>query len=149
MMFWGSMGRKGVGNLVPIEGKMDSVAYLRIPQENMLDSAEKLGLGSGFIFQQDNDPKHTSALVKRFFAENDYELLDCPAQSPDLNPIEHLWSYIKKRYHVNPSFNKREMLIKIQEIWAEITQDVTANLVDSVYRRFKAVIRAKGGATKY
>jgi transposase len=45
-----------------------------------------------FIFQQDNDPKHTSKLAKRFFEEKNIELLPWAPQSPDLNPIENLWS---------------------------------------------------------
>jgi hypothetical protein len=75
-----------VGRLVFIDGKMDKFVYHRILVENLKQSAEGFGINR-FIFQQDNDPKHISKIVKEYFKENNIEVLDLPAQSPDLNTI--------------------------------------------------------------
>jgi transposase len=128
---------------------MDGLSYLRILQENLSEYKEKLGLGNDFMFQQDNDPKHKSKIAENFFSENDIKVMEWPSQSPDLNVIEHVWSYIKQKYRENPASSKKEAFEKIVKIWQEIPIDFIQKLVDSIHRRLEEVIRMKGGPTSY
>lgn len=107
VMVWGCFSYRGIGKLVFIDGKMDAEMYCSILSDNLLSSVTQLGMSS-YIFQQDNDPKHTSKLAKSFFAEEKINLLSWPAQSPDMNPIENLWAIIKVRVAEIQPINKTE-----------------------------------------
>ena len=63
-MVWGCFSRSGVGNLCFIEGNMDRFLYREILRKNLLRPCQKLGLENLFVFQHDNDRKHTAGLVK-------------------------------------------------------------------------------------
>ena len=102
-------------------------------------------------FQQDNNPKHTSQLAKKWFSDNSIKVLEWPAQSPDLNPIEHLWEHLKCQLQQDESPPKgvHELWERMEKEWNEISPEVCQNLIESMPRRIQAAIKAKGGHTKY
>jgi len=88
LMIWGCISYNEVGNLVFINGTMDSGKYINLLANNLKDSANKMGLDD-FVFQQDGAPCHTSKATRSFLDKELIVLLEWAAQSPDLNPIEH------------------------------------------------------------
>lgn len=89
MMVWGCGGWNGVGIHAEVEKRMDAKQYMAILEYNMSASLTKLELDQEtFIFQQDNDPKHTSGLAYEWFYNHGIQFLDWPTQFPDPNPIE-------------------------------------------------------------
>ena len=152
LMVWGCMGWNGVGKLIEVQGKMDAKQYCEILEDGLVESFEELEVEEGErIFQQDNDPKHTSKLATKWFEDNNIHVLEWPAQSPDLNPIEHLWEHLKRQLlkYDTPPKGAHELWDRLVEEWNEISPEVCQNLIESMPRRVKAVIKAHGGHTKY
>lgn len=83
------------------------------------------------------------------FQENDVQVLDWPAQSPDLNPIEKLWNDLDKALMLQKPSNLDETEAYLIRVWGEITAQRCEKLVDSMPRRCAAVIKNKGYPTKY
>ena len=152
LMVWGCMSAKGVGYMARIDGGLDAQLYVSILQGEFLQTLEYYGYKTtDVVFQQDNDPKHTSNLVKNWLRESGIEVLDWPAQSPDLNPIEHLWWEVKRKLNsceTQPA-SIHELWERIQEVWEGIPAEKCLDLITSMPRRVAAVLKAKGGHTKY
>jgi len=152
LMVWGCMGWNGVGVLTEVQGIMNGEQYCEILEAGVVESYEKLEMAEGErIFQQDNDPKHMSNRATQWFKDHDIQVLVWPAQSPDLNPIEHLWGHLKKtlQWYPKPASGVHELWDRVVEDWNEIPPEVCQGLIESMPRRIQAVLKAKGGHTKY
>lgn len=106
-------------------------------------------LPESFTFQHDNDPKHTAYDVRMWLAHHIKHTLPHPPQSPDLNPIEHLWEELDRRVKKRAISTKAELKVALMEEWQNIGAETTQKLVSSMPNRLEAVIKQKGLATKY
>jgi len=152
VMMWGCMGWDGVGYATRIEGKMDAELYTSILEDELQQTLDHFDISpADFIFQQDNDPKHTSKMARKWFEDHGIQVTKWPAQSPDLNPIEHLWHYLKRRLddYEEPPRSLHELWARCEVEWEKIDKSECQKLIESMPRRIAAVIKAKGGYTKY
>ncbi|CDQ90445.1 unnamed protein product [Oncorhynchus mykiss] len=83
--------------------------YVDILKQNLKTSVRKLKLGRKWVFQMDNDPKHTSKVVAKWLKDNKVKVLEGPSQSPDLNPIEHLWAELKEHVRARRPTNLTQL----------------------------------------
>ncbi len=149
VIIWGAMSSAGVGPLCLLKTNVTAPVYQEILEHFMLPSADQHFKDADFIFQQDLAPAHTAKSTKSWLNDHGVGVLDWPANSPDLNPIENLWGIVKSKMRDTRPNNADELKAAIKETWASIPPQQCHKLITSMPRRIEAVIKAKGAPTKY
>lgn len=110
------------------------------------------------IFQHDNAPSHTAIIVREALDEMQIEVMDWPPISPDLNPIENLWTLLKQKiYELRPELihmrnndETKELLVATaQEAWNRLDWTHLENLSATMPHRVEAIIESQGWYTPY
>jgi len=143
---------KGIGCMCKLPEGLDADTYKEILDDEVAQTAEEYYGGFGnCIFQQDGASVHTSKTVQDHMTERRIDLLPWPAQSPDINPIENLWADLKKRVakRRREITSKEKLWEAIEEEWESTSKDQCQRLIESIPERLEAVIKNKGGHTKY
>ncbi|KAG3016919.1 hypothetical protein PC119_g11203 [Phytophthora cactorum] len=106
---------------------------------------------SDFVFQQDNASIHASRETKQFLEESEVSTMVWPARSPDCNPIQNVWSAMAAKVYAHGRQYRTvaELEEAVLAAWDAIGQEYLLKLVESMPRRCLAVIKQKGGLTKY
>jgi hypothetical protein len=146
---WGCFAAAGVGDLHRITGIMDQRVYHSILQRHLKPSIDRLFPLKNCFFQQDNDPKHTARSIKTYLDNYEVPTLQWPSQSPDLNPIENLWSILDEKVKDRCPQNETELFQVLQQAWNSLEVNTLERLADSMPQRIAAVIAANGYATRF
>ena len=154
VMFWaGICGDTLIGPFMVEEGvKMDSEAYANFLKQNFFKwyRSQTLSFKRKCIFMQDNAPSHASRYTRNFLASKgfkDAKLMVWPPASPDLNPIENLWSIVKRKlYEAGKQYNsKNELKEAIKECCKTISTETIKNLTSSMDKRLVKILERHGG----
>ena len=99
---------------------------------------------------QDNARPHSAAITRQFLATNIVNVLDWPANDPDLNPIEQVWNELGSRVRRNHAINTvNDLAAVLQAEWANLLAPFIQRYVNSMCRRITACIAQNGRHTRY
>ena len=96
-------------------------------------------------------PVHKAKSIQKWFVEISVEELAGPAQSPDLNPIEHLLDELERRPRARPNHptSVHDLTNALVSEWKQVPAAMFQHLAESLSRRVEAVVAAKVGSTPY
>lgn len=150
LMVWAAFGARGKSQICFVPSKMNAEAYVDLLDSNLIEYAGDL-YGDNWTFQQDNAPIHVARFTKDFFKSRNIPLLEWPALSPDLNPIEDLWGILSAKI-----FSKSKQYTTLKELkeailveWDKIDMSTLKNLACSMPRRLQQVLIHKGNTISY
>ncbi len=92
LMVWGCTSAYVMGSLHVLEGTMNAERYIKVIEQHMLPSRWRLFHGRPCVFQQDNAKPHTAATTA-WLRSRRVRVLNWPAWSPDISPIENIWRH--------------------------------------------------------
>jgi hypothetical protein len=160
-MFWGCISGNEKGPCLFWEKSWKSINSERYC-EHILPLIERyVTLHPYLSFMQDNAPAHSSKYTKNWLKDHQVVTIIWPANSPDLNPIEIVWNWMKdwiqdtygiELDNVESQGKKMKpdrLKQMVQEAWDQITEDRLDGLVSSMKQRCQDVINVHGGNTKW
>lgn len=149
-MVWAAISALGKSEISFVDVTMDAEKYGEVLEETLLPFAYAV-YGNNFIFMQDNAPCHTSQGIREWFKHLGISVMRWPALSPDLNPIENVWSLLSRMVYSNGKqyTTLEDLKTAIQESWENLSSHFIQNNIRSMPDRCVKVIQRNGDKISY
>jgi len=147
---WGCITYDGPGLHYIYDGRMNQHSYIETLENYLIPTRDMFfGDEPEWQFQQDNAPCHKAKSVTKWFQENNIKVLQWPARSPDLNPIENAWTVIDRKLTKAPVTSADDLRESLKNFFDNLSTEYCRKLFDSIKRRAELCIANKGGHIPY
>jgi transposase len=146
---WGAISSKGKIGIHIFQGNMNAEGLIRIYKESLCTQAKKAHYPDQWVLAQDNDPKHKAHATQDFLSHKGIGVLPWPSRSPDLNPIENVWAWLKRGLSKLKAETISELTKNILKVWSEIPEKHILRVVGSMEKRLALIQERQGVALKY
>lgn len=146
---WACMSASGVHCFKLFNGRLNAVHYREILENFLMPTIDASEDKEHLIFQQDNAPCHTAHIIRDFFADNNIKTLTWPPNSPDLNCIENLWSWLDIKLGKLQIYDLDTLKLEISNLLQNVPKTICQNLSDSMPTRLNECLEVRGGMTRY
>ena len=126
---------------------MNGATYKTVLEDHLLHFMQSFGATH---FLHDGAPCHRTKLIQELLTNRPFDVIDWPENSPDLNPIENCWNWMKDKLKEVNTISEPLLTAEIKKLWCTgLPNEYLRKLSDSMPDRIKIVIQNKGEMTKY
>lgn len=148
----GGISAQGITEIHLFTENLTASKFVEILDSTIVHGGNELMEEGQWRLAMDSDPKHTAQTTTCYLENSEVEYIskaEWPANSPDLNPIENIWSHLDSQLQTDPPKNLQQLKTRIRKLWAEMDKTFLEKCIFSMQRRLRAVIKARGHATDY
>jgi len=161
LMVWACFASNIQGPLVPFHSKSNAKTYIDALEQNLVPFIGNLpeDIQNEAIFQQDNASIHTAGITKEWFSNHNIKVMEWPPNSPDMNPIEHVWRALKAKLHSRfsdthaipggPDRVRAVLEERLASVWLELEAELFEQLIVNMLARVEALFQTKRWYTRY
>jgi transposase len=146
---WGCICARGLGHAELYVDSLNARQYQNILALNLVSSAHQFWPTGSWWFQQDNWSVHTAGTSQAWFHNHGVDLIEWPAWSPDLNPIENLWSDLKRRVYAHHARTMEELEHWIGIEWQATDLSFISHICRSMPKRLQLLLENNGHKISY
>lgn len=140
VMVWGGVFWEGRTEIQFIEGTINAQKYQEILSKGLL---EPYLIANRHVLQ-DRATVHTAESTEQFADTKGIELINLPPHSPDLNPIESVWGWMKHKINEQLPKTKEELKQLVQRYWRELPQSTIQRSIQHLHTQFARIIESRG-----
>jgi len=148
VMVWGAFSSRGKSPLIFVTNTINATRYIEVLEDGLLPFMDETH-PNGAVFQQDNASSHISNDTKEWLFNHAISVMDWPACSPDMNPIENLWGIMSQEVYKNNRqfYYEDDLKEAILHAWDKIPLSTLKNLSASMPKRVLKLFEKKGCET--